>query len=170
MTCRIVQKQVYLIVIFVVFVTAATTAKALPRSSSSHPTSVDIMQSVIKDYQKAQDFYDQGKNFQALQLFLRALHNLPQETRFAYTRNELRFFIGRCYYHLGMYPQAQTMLRYYIEHGARDEVIEEVRRMWGDEAAAAARAHIVSDLKLEGWTEADRFPRDEADYVRMGLF
>ena len=48
--------------------------------------------------------------------------------------------------------------------------IEEVRRMWGNEAAQAARAHIASDLRCEGWTEEDHFPRDEADYVSMGLF
>lgn len=48
--------------------------------------------------------------------------------------------------------------------------IEEVRGLWGDEAAEAARLHIVSDLKEEGWTERDPFPRDEEEYVRMGLF
>jgi hypothetical protein len=48
--------------------------------------------------------------------------------------------------------------------------IEEVRARWGDLAAAVARQHIISDLKLEGWTEIDRLPKDEADYVRMGLF
>ena len=48
--------------------------------------------------------------------------------------------------------------------------IEEVRQKWGDKAAEAAQVHLVSDLKQEGWTENDLFPRDEADYVRMGLF
>ena len=48
--------------------------------------------------------------------------------------------------------------------------IEEVRQLWGDEAAAAARQHILTDLKLEGWSESDPFPRDEAHYQRMGLF
>jgi uncharacterized protein DUF6915 len=48
--------------------------------------------------------------------------------------------------------------------------IDEVHRRWGDQAAAAARQHIVSDLKMEGWTNGDHFPRDEQDYVRMGLF
>ena len=48
--------------------------------------------------------------------------------------------------------------------------IGEVRKMWGDKAAAAARQHIVSDLKMEGWTENQPFPQDEQDYVRMGLF
>ena len=48
--------------------------------------------------------------------------------------------------------------------------IEEVRRMWGDRAAEAARLHIISDLVMEGWKEGDHFPRDEADYVKMGLF
>jgi hypothetical protein len=48
--------------------------------------------------------------------------------------------------------------------------IEAVRRIFGDEAAEAARRHIISDLKTEGWKESDPFPEDEAHYVRMGLF
>lgn len=49
--------------------------------------------------------------------------------------------------------------------------IEEVRRRWGDQAADVAKRHIISDLSLEGWREGhDRFPADEADYIRMGLF
>lgn len=48
--------------------------------------------------------------------------------------------------------------------------IEEVRARWGDQAADVARQHIISDLKQEGWTESDHFPKDEADYVKMGLF
>jgi len=48
--------------------------------------------------------------------------------------------------------------------------VEEVRKMFGDKAAAAARQHIISDLKLEGWTDKDPFPKDEQHYVRMGLF
>jgi hypothetical protein len=48
--------------------------------------------------------------------------------------------------------------------------IEEVRARWGDQAAAVARQHIISDLKLEGWKENDHFPKDEADYVKMGLY
>ena len=48
--------------------------------------------------------------------------------------------------------------------------IMEVRKRWGDQAAAAARQHIISDLKMEGWTEDQPFPRDEREYVAMGLF
>ena len=48
--------------------------------------------------------------------------------------------------------------------------VEEVRRRWGDQAAAAARQHIISDLKMEGWGEGQRFPINERDYVAMGLF
>ena len=48
--------------------------------------------------------------------------------------------------------------------------IEEVRKRWGDEAAAAARQHVISDLKMEGWTDDQPFPKDERDYVGMGLF
>ena len=45
--------------------------------------------------------------------------------------------------------------------------IEEIRKMFGDRAAEAARQHIISDLKLDGWTDKDRFPVNEADFVSM---
>jgi hypothetical protein len=45
-----------------------------------------------------------------------------------------------------------------------------VMELFGEEAAQAARQHIVTDLKQEGWTVKDHFLRDEADYVKMGLF
>ena len=48
--------------------------------------------------------------------------------------------------------------------------IEEVRRLWGEEAAEAARDHIIADLKMEGWSATDPFPKDEKHYQRMGLF
>ena len=48
--------------------------------------------------------------------------------------------------------------------------IMEVQKRWGDDAAAAARQHVISDLKMEGWTEDQPFPRDEREYVAMGLF
>jgi hypothetical protein len=48
--------------------------------------------------------------------------------------------------------------------------IREAANLFGDGAAEAARAHIISDLKEEGWTEKDHFPLDETDYVRIGLF
>ena len=48
--------------------------------------------------------------------------------------------------------------------------IEEVRQRWGDRAAEAARLHVISDLKEEGWQSTNRIPADEKDYIRMGLF
>ena len=48
--------------------------------------------------------------------------------------------------------------------------IKKVAEMFGEEASQAARQHIITDLKKEGWTVLDPFPRDEADYVKMGLF
>jgi hypothetical protein len=51
------------------------------------------------------------------------------------------------------------------------EGIEECRRRWGDEAAEAARLHIIADLKMEGWDPAThKIPKDSQDYVSMGLF
>jgi hypothetical protein len=63
------------------------------------------------------------------------------------------------------------------EYGARhrrlrhhEKGIQEVIKLFGEEAGVAARMHIITDLKEEGWTEKDRFPKDERDYVQMGLF
>jgi hypothetical protein len=48
--------------------------------------------------------------------------------------------------------------------------IREVVTLFGPEAGEVARRHIISDLREEGWTEQDHFPRDETDYVKMGLY
>lgn len=51
-----------------------------------------------------------------------------------------------------------------------EQGIARAAALFGEEAARVARQHIISDLKEEGWTERDHFPRDEEDYVKMGLF
>ena len=51
-----------------------------------------------------------------------------------------------------------------------EDGIQLVTKLFGEDAALAARQHIISDLKEEGWTEKDHFPRDETDFVKMGLF
>jgi hypothetical protein len=48
--------------------------------------------------------------------------------------------------------------------------IREVIRLFGEKAGQVARQHIISDLKEEGWTYNDPFPKNEQDYVKMGLF
>jgi hypothetical protein len=48
--------------------------------------------------------------------------------------------------------------------------IRQAIELFGEEAGKVARQHIISDLKEEGWTEKDHFPKDETDYVKMGLF
>jgi len=50
------------------------------------------------------------------------------------------------------------------------EGLREAERLFGWDAALAARLHIMSDLKEEGWEESAHFPENEADYVKMGLF
>lgn len=51
-----------------------------------------------------------------------------------------------------------------------EDGIREAIRLFGEQCGVAARQHVISDLKEEGWSESDHFPRDEAHYVRMGLF
>ena len=48
--------------------------------------------------------------------------------------------------------------------------IRQAVTLFGPNSEAPARQHVVSDLKEEGWTENDRFPRNEQEYVAMGLF
>jgi hypothetical protein len=48
--------------------------------------------------------------------------------------------------------------------------VRQVEALFGPEAARAARQHIESDLRQEGWTRGDPFPRDSAHYAAMGLF
>ena len=43
-------------------------------------------------------------------------------------------------------------------------------RIFGEKAGLVARQHIISDLKEEGWTEIDPFPKDERDYMKIGFF
>ena len=48
--------------------------------------------------------------------------------------------------------------------------IREVRALFGEVAAEAARQHIIADLKEEGWTETDPFPQDEHTMSPWGCF
>jgi hypothetical protein len=48
--------------------------------------------------------------------------------------------------------------------------IQQAVKLFGEPGGRAARQHIISDLKEEGWTERDHFPQNEEDYVKMGLF
>lgn len=48
--------------------------------------------------------------------------------------------------------------------------VQEAEKLFGEEGALAARLHIISDLKEEGWQEDRPFPENEYEYVRMGFF
>jgi hypothetical protein len=51
------------------------------------------------------------------------------------------------------------------------EGLNEVRRIFGQDAVAPARRHLISDLKMEGWKEGrDPFPENEKHYAEMGLY
>jgi len=78
------------------------------------------------------------------------------------------------------YPEVHSWLdeyagspKYGMKHRKvrhHEEGIKQVIKLFGKEAGVAARLHIISDLKMEGWKEGDHFPANEADYIRMGLF
>ncbi len=48
--------------------------------------------------------------------------------------------------------------------------VELVKIKFGDEAATVALQHIIDDFKEEGWVETDPIPKNEQDYLKMGLF
>ncbi|MDI6839264.1 MAG: hypothetical protein QMD71_00140 [bacterium] len=50
------------------------------------------------------------------------------------------------------------------------EGIEQVRKMWGDEAAKAAEIHIRTDLKSDGWPEHNPISLNKEHFERSGLW
>ena len=48
--------------------------------------------------------------------------------------------------------------------------IQEAIKLFWEKAGQIARQHIISDLKEEGWTEQNPFPKDERDFVNIGFF
>jgi hypothetical protein len=48
--------------------------------------------------------------------------------------------------------------------------IREVKAVFGEVAAEATRQQIIADLKEERWNEADPFPHNEEDFVKIGFF
>ena len=47
-----------------------------------------------------------------------------------------------------------------------EEGIKEAVKLFGEEIRIAARQHIISDLKQEGWKEGfDPFPKNEEHYM-----
>jgi hypothetical protein len=80
----------------------------------------------------------------------------------------------------GMFEEVHIWLDKYAgsaEYGYRhrkkrhhEAGIRQVIVLFGEKAGDVARQHIISDLRLEGWKEEDPFPKDEADYIRIGFF
>ncbi|MGD9661519.1 MAG: hypothetical protein AB7U63_09615 [Porticoccaceae bacterium] len=66
----------------------------------------------------------------------------------------------------GMEPYRSRHRR--VRH--HDAGIQEAITIFGECAEAVARQHIVMDLKEEGWKDSDPFPKDEQDYIKMGLW
>ena len=64
-------------------------------------------------------------------------------------------------------PQYGTRHRRLRHHEAG---IHEAARLFGPEAAKAARIHIVTDLRMEGWTDEDPFPKNESHFIALGLW
>jgi len=49
--------------------------------------------------------------------------------------------------------------------------IEEAVNLFGEDARAVAKRHIMTDLANEGWKEGEHpLPKDQLDYIKMGLF
>ena len=63
------------------------------------------------------------------------------------------------------------MMPEFLENIGHNFWNSQARRLFGDNGAEAATLHILADLREEGWREGvDRFPEDEREYVRMGLW
>jgi hypothetical protein len=65
-------------------------------------------------------------------------------------------------------PSKYKMRHRRVRHHEAD--IKQATEIFGEVAGKVARQHIISDLKEEGWTERNPFPKDESDYVKIVLF
>jgi hypothetical protein len=62
---------------------------------------------------------------------------------------------------------------YGYRHRKKRHHVEGIRQaiaLFGEKAGNVAMQHIISDLQLDGWKLGDPFPKDEADYIRIGFF
>ena len=67
----------------------------------------------------------------------------------------------------------QGTVKYRMRHRRvrhHEEGILHAVKLFGSIAGQVARQHIISDIKEEGWTDKDPFPKDEQDFVKIGLF
>jgi hypothetical protein len=85
--------------------------------------------------------------------------------------NESLILFGKPYteVHLWLDEFAGTP-EYGMRHRHHRQGVREAEELFGEEAGLAARLHVISDLKEEGWREDQHFPENEEDYVRMGFF
>lgn len=56
----------------------------------------------------------------------------------------------------------------YLKH--HKEGIEEVKKLFGEQASKAAEIHIRQDLDEEGYPNNKPIPRNSEDYKRLGLW
>jgi hypothetical protein len=63
------------------------------------------------------------------------------------------------------YGMKHRMLRYH------QKGIEEAVKLFGEEIRKVAKRHILSDLEMEEFRHGlDHFPKNQRDYMKMGLF
>lgn len=99
-----------------------------------------------------------GAEFVQVHLWLDALANKPAHER--KYKNDLN--AGS---HVG------PLNPYHRKHRHNHEGIEAVRSIWGDDAAEAAKLHILDDFYGPGphnEKQVSEIPLDERDYVRKG--
>lgn len=51
-----------------------------------------------------------------------------------------------------------------------DQGIKECEKLFGVEANEVAKLHIIDDLSEEGWNVKMKFPENQIEYERMGLW
>jgi hypothetical protein len=69
-------------------------------------------------------------------------------------------------------PEGQKYASKHRRYRHHKAGIEQVRAIWGDRAAEAAKLHMLDDLKTGEAHEADEtwVPEDEADYLKRGYW
>lgn len=88
-------------------------------------------------------------------------HMKEANTIFGKPYKEVHLWLDAYYKKLGIFHRRK---RHHLKG------VEKVFQKWGEEAALAARQHIESDLKDDGWdSKKAPFPINEQHYISMGF-
>ena len=116
-----------LLIVAGVGLTSALSGPALANAAKAGTSDTDLPKAKAA-YAKGYEAYDKKKYAEGLAYFRKAVRFLPKKTRYARTRNEIRFYLGMCHKGLGKKKEAVRLLKRYLTGpGSKERKLEATR-------------------------------------------